>query len=835
MRTLLSSYKVLVIVLIVIIPISLIALIINLPTKTPYSPFNSGFNGYSGITELLNNLITYRLGDIPKGFKGSILLPLTRELGIHDYEVIKDLIEGGTHLIILDEYGYSNNLLKYLGINAVVVSDIVLDEVFKGFSRYYPLIKFSLNSKSLELITYKPTYIEVFDTTYSLIAITSNYSYADVNGDGYYSIGEVMRSYVVVCRRGLGNGSITIVTDFDILSNDLLSMNSVVIKELISSPTYLVIGYLNLSDVDYIKYLLTKLPVIKYRRDIISLTTSYTVITVLSYISYYVSFNGFGRRGLKPYILCSTYLLITSLYYAVVSNDLLLIIPSITNLVVCLVKSDLRSPSILTTLIYYSLINPDMIVYLIPLYLLTPYLVDFRIDTLVTNFLGPTSTNLIKYSLMMLTTSLISIYSLITTTLITSSVLINTLIHYIRLSNVRVELLEVPNEVLLKSNASILLTTYSKSLTYLVVVSNGFKEVFRINGYSLIKLPIPTQHLGSYSLITYLVVVDSLGISRRLLRPLSIKYVVIPVTLKYLDVIRSELFSRRDVKELLSDVELSITELGSGLVGIGVEEVSRVVSGLVRYGLRGTPIELIVSLVGFSEGFEGLGRMGRVGEYVGVRYYVPGDELRYIHWSKSLSKASLVVKEFSTSNTPEGSISGGGLEPIVITDLVAYDVKDFDNIVLTLLSTFLSIVRTNPEVKTSLVLIYGSLVLVMRGKALDILYRLYKALSNLMPKLIYEYSPIKSIISEDYIKYLVSNLGSIKYFSKLVNANKSFTKELIKYLVFNDLTPPKPYVIIHSDVFKVRYALVRYELSSYGYRDIGLSKLASYIALGGVR
>lgn len=831
----LSSYKVLVITLVVVIPISSVALLINLPTETLYSPFNSGVSGYSGVMELLYSSVAYGLSDIPKGFNGSILLPLTRDLVIHDYVVIKELVEGGVNLVVLDEYGYSNKLLNYLGVNAVVVSGVVLDEVFKGFSRYYPLIKFSLDSKSLELTTYRPAYVEVFDGDYSLIATTSNYSYVDVDGDGYYSVGEVMKPYIIVYSRRLGNGSITIITDLDVLSNELLSMNLVGIKELVGSPTYLVISYLNLSSVDYVKYLLTKLPIIKYRKDITSLITSYLIITTLSYTSYYVSFNGFSRRGLRPYILGGTYLLGVSVYYAVVSNDSLLIIPSITNLVLCLIKSDLRSPSTLTTLAYYSLINPNMIMYLIPLYFLTPYLVDPKVDTSVANFLGPTSTNLIKYSLMMLTTSLVSIYSLLMTSLIIFSVLTHTLIHYVKLSNVRVELLEVPNEVLLKSDASILLTTYSKSLTYLVVVNGGFKEVFRVSGYSMIKFPIPTQHLGSYSLIINLVVTDYLGISRRLLRPLSIKYVVVPTTLKYLEVIRSELFSRRDVKELLSDVELSITELGSGLVGFGVEEVSRVVSGLVRYGLRGGPVELIMSLVGFSEGFEGLGRRGRVGEYVGVRYYIPGDDFRHIHWSKSLSKTSLVVKEFTTSSTPEGSVVGGGLEPIVITDLVAYDVRDFDNIVLTLLTTFLSIVRVNPEVRTSLVLIYGDLVLVMRGKALDILYRLYKALSNLMPKLLYEYVPIKGSVSEGYVKYLIINLGNVKYFSKLVSANKSFTKELVKYLILNGLTPPKPYVIIHSDVFKVRYALVRYELSSYGYRDIGLSRLASYIALGGVK
>lgn len=835
MRQSLGSYRVLVIVLVFFIPISSVALIINLPTETPYSPFNVGVNGYSGVVELLHTSIAYGLGDVPKGFKGSVLLPLTKELVLHDYGVIKELVEGGVNLVILDEFGYSNNLLKYLGVNAVVVSGVVLDEVFRGSSRYYPLVKSSFSGRSLELITCRPAYIEVFDSSYSFIGTTSNYSYVDLNGDGYYSLGEVMKPYVIIYSRRLGNGSITVVADLDVLSNELLSMNSLGVKELVGSPTYLIIGYLNLSSVDYVKYLLTKLPVINYRRDLTSLITSYLIITTLSYTSYYVSFNGFSRRGLRPYILSSTYLLGTSLYHALVFNDPLLTIPSVINLLLCIFKSDLRSPSTLTTLTYYSLITPNIIPFLTPLYLLTPYLVDPKVDTSVTNFLGPTTTNLIKYSLMMLTTSLVSIYSLLTTSLITFSVLTNTLVHYVRLSNVRVELLEAPSEVLLKSDASILLTTYSKSLTYLVVVNGGFKEVFKVNGYSVVKFSIPTQHLGSYSLIINLVVIDSLGISRRLLRPLNIRYVVVPATLKYLDVIRSEVFSRGDVKELLSDVELSIAELGSGLVGVGVEEVSKVVSGLVRYGLRGAPIEFIVSLVGLEGGFEGLGRRGRVGEYVGVRYYVPGDDFRHIHWSKSLSKTSLVVKEFSTSSIPEGPVFGGGLEPIVITDLVAYDVKDFDNIVLTLLSTFLSVVRVNPEVKASLVLIYGDLILVLRGKVLDILYRLYKALSNLMPRLTYEYVPIKGSVSEGYIKYLIINSGNVKYFSKLVSACRFFTKELVKYLVLNGLTPPKPYVIIHSDVFKVRYALVRYELSSYGYRDVGLSRLASYIALGGVK
>ncbi len=830
----LGSYRTLTAVLALTAIASSLAIITNLPTETPYSPFNPGPKGTSGIIELLNANLIYGLNELPRDFRGTLILPLTNELSVSDYSVIKSLIDNGTNLIIIDEFGHSNNLLKYLGIRASITNHVVLDEVSKYLSRYYPVIKCLVGGRSLELITYRPTYLEVIDDQYSLLLTTSNYSYADLDGNDYYSLGEVMKPYTVIYRRYLGSGSITIITDLDVVSNELISNNVLVLRELISGPTYLHVGYLSLSSVDYVKHLLTKSPIVKYRGDASSLMTSYVLVATFSYVSYYLSFNGFSKKPLRPYVILNImYLLAVATYSALVMNDPLMIVPSIINLIACIIRPEFRSPSILTTVIYYSLVDRKLITYLIPLYIVMPYLMSSKPDTSLVNFLGPTTANFIKYPLLMVVTVLVDINSLLAIALMASVAVVNCLIHYLRLYGVRVELLEVPNEVLVRSDASVLLNAYSKSPTYLALVgSDGSKRVLRLAAYSLIKYPLNTQYLGSYSLVINPVVIDDACFSRRLLRPISVKYVVIPGTLKLIESIRSEVFSRADIKELISSVEVGIYELG-GLSGLSIDEVSRAVRSLVgRGGLNRVAAEFITSLIEGGEGGEGLGRRSRLGEYLGVRYYLPGDELRSIHWSKSLSKSELIVKEFSTSSTYEGLVSSSGLGPIIIADLTAYSVGELDRLLSALLSAFLGVVRISPFIESSLVIVGGDVILVLRGKALDILYRLYKALSNLMPKVIYDYSPIKSRVDSDYVKYLVNNLGGIKYFSKLVNANKHFSRHLIKVLVMNGLTPPKPCVVIHSDALNVRYALVRYELSNYGYLDIELSRLASYIALG---
>ncbi|MCX8186896.1 MAG: DUF58 domain-containing protein [Sulfolobales archaeon] len=839
MVRLLRSYRVLVLISLTAIAVSTLAVISNVPTSTPYSPFNTGARGTSRITELISNNLIYGFNELPEGFKGTVLLVLQAELPPSEYLRVERLLSSGAQVIILDEGGYSNNLLKHLGITSSITNYVVLDEVFKYVSREYPIIT-SASLKS-ELITYRPTYVEVSGLA-KVVAESSKYSYADVDRNNYYSLGEYMRSYPIIIQSRIGDGYLTVISDLDVISNELIDMNYGALSKLITNPTYIAIGYLGLSSTDLLKYLLTKTLPTGYRSGVEGSLIPYVITVAVSAISYYLTYRHRTLKSVKRFksytIICSSYVAVIATYVAFITDNPYLVIPALANFTISLFNVGSVIRYVLTaTLIYYSSLGLETLLYLIPTYLLIPYLMILEPDVGLNNFVGPSTTNLIKYLSLMLIVPLINLNTLLPLSLIMAVSIINCLVHYVRLYGVRVELLEVPEEVVLKGKASLLLNTYSRHTTYLALTgfSSGF---FELKDYSIIRYDLPSNHLGTQNAVLNPVVMDSSCFAKRLLTPISVRYLVVPSTMKLIERLRSEVFSRRDVKDLLSGVELSFTELGSGLVGVGSEGISKVLSGLlVRGGVNVFLAELIRSLTALeTEVFsDKLGSRGRLGEYVGVRPYIPGDEVRHIHWSKSLSAQKLMIKEFTVSDVKDYLTGGGGLEPAVMVDLTVSDAASLDRLILTLLNVYLSLIRVSPDVKAPLVIVSNEFVLVMKGKALDVLYRLYKALSNVMPKLIYDYEPMKTEVSVEYVKNLITYSDRFRYFSKLLNANKYFAEEVVRALVMNELTPPRPITILHSDVLSVRYGLVRYELSRYGYTDVELSKLAQHIANSGGR
>lgn len=835
----LKSYRTLMLTLLLTISLSTLAAIVNIPTSTPYSPFNTDVNGISKFAEYFCSNFLYSLSDVSKGFNGTVVVILNNELKSSEYSVIEDLLSSGSTVVILDEYGYSNNLLKYLGIDALVVNHVVLDEVFKYGSREYPLLR--LRGSELNLTAYRPTYIYVSDSSF-VVAETSKYSYADINGDGYYSLGESMKSYPVIAQFYVGRGRLLLISDLDIISNGLIDMNKLAFSKLVSTPTYIVVNHLGLGGADYFKYLITKAIPTGYRNGFDGSILPYAIIVAVSATSYYLFYTARKSkksRRVNPYVLiCNSYVMVVITYRAFVDNNPYYVVPAFINLITSLVGIDfIVRPVLVATLIYYSSLDINLLLYLLPTYILLPYLMTSDLDFNLSGFLGPSTVSITKFLSLMILTSLVNLSTILPISLMITTSLVNCLVNYVRLYDIKVELLEVPKEVVLRDRASLLLNTYSKLTSYLTLAgSDGGRKVFKLKDYSVIRYDLPTDHVGTHTLLLNIAVMDELGFARRLLTPISVNYLVVPHVMKLLESIRSELFSRRDVRDLLSSVELSIIELG-GLIGVGSGNIAKVLNSLVvGGGISRFLTEFIRSLTALEAEIhsERLGSRVRYGEYVGIRHYVPGDEVRYVHWSKSLSLRELVVKEFALPHPKELiTRKSGGLEPIVMVDLTVSDVWSLDRLLLTLLSIYLNIVRIDLEVKVPLVILSNNFILVIKGRSLDVLYRLYKALGSVIPKLIYDYKHIKTEVSAEYLKDLITHSDRVKYFAKLVSANKYFAEKVIKALAMNDLLPPKPFTVIYSDVLNVRYGLVRYELSVYGYLDVEPGKLVQYIASSG--
>lgn len=235
---------------------TLTAIVLNMPSPTPYSPYNSGSKGYAKLFSLFDVEVG-TLAEASSRRDTAILMPVERESDPSSYARVRDLLLSGSTIVLLDGDGYSNPLLDFLGLRVRIGGYRILDEVSKLGSRDYPVASIKVGNTSYRVVVYRPSYIDVDYLDVELAGITSNYSYADLDSNGYYSIGEEMRRYVVIYPAAVGNGTIWIVSNLDIFSNELVDKldNIVFLKKLVGGRRlYLVVDGLELGSLDVAKY-----------------------------------------------------------------------------------------------------------------------------------------------------------------------------------------------------------------------------------------------------------------------------------------------------------------------------------------------------------------------------------------------------------------------------------------------------------------------------------------------------------------------------------------------------------------------------------------------------
>ena len=240
---------------------SAMAILLNTSTTTPYSPFNSNDNGFSNIVHQFNSNIVASLKQVQTNYNNSvILIPLVEDIQQEDYEIVAELVKRGCTIVLLDENGYSNKLLNFIGIKAAVSPTHVFDEISKIVSRDYPVACSENNSEKLCLVTYKPTHIEILgNNSPILVFTTSSYAYEDLDNNGFYSQGDKMGKYIVAAKFSVYNGSLWLIADLNVFTNNLLNneYNKMFLESVVKGKNiYLCIKYLRLEVLDKIKYLI---------------------------------------------------------------------------------------------------------------------------------------------------------------------------------------------------------------------------------------------------------------------------------------------------------------------------------------------------------------------------------------------------------------------------------------------------------------------------------------------------------------------------------------------------------------------------------------------------
>ncbi len=537
------------------------------------------------------------------------------------------------------------------------------------------------------------------------------------------------------------------------------------------------------------------------------------------------------------------YILVAGFSSAIHLNSIPYLIPPIALLAVKLFSRDDKLVSLLFIPSYVFYASRSWYLYLLmfPFTFLIPYSYDYKREESVSEhgFLGGSMLELMKYVIILLPVAFLDVSILTPISTLLLVCLMISVYHYIELRNVTMELLEYPDKVQVRARQNVMFRVSTVKPAYVsILLRRGNTEVysFLVRGVTLVRVPIPTDRIRVHTIPADIIVSDQRFFSARSLGRYVISYAVVPEAEKLAELIEKKYFSREDIRRIIREVEVSVTLIGGAegaVTGAGEAAEGLAASSLFEsaagagYGGFANVLDLIREFVRSIEewrrqtGAEGLGQRTRIGEYMGVRDYVPGDHLRDIHWKKSLSKRSLVVKEHSGHGDEYGGAEEAEkLEHVVIADLYAPNYREFDRVMSRLLLYFLDLLNESIYTRVVLVVIAGRAVLFARGRVIDVLYHFYRSLHRYLPKITYEYEGIRRRVNSERLADMIKALKKMPYLSVIYEPNKYFAESLVRLLTVKGITPPKPCVVIHSNVFQVRYGIVKSVLRVHGFISV---------------
>jgi uncharacterized membrane protein len=195
------------------------------PSNEDFRMENPFWNGTRDIGTSYPVLPMESLSELPDSPQGAtlILIPYlnctTTEL-----EQLNSFVVRGGRLVLADDYGRGNHILEYLGLRARFSGEALLDPLVnyknKQFPRIFHLEPSPLTSHNESLVFNHATSLANV-TTVNTLALSSPFSFLDLNDSGMWEEGEPMGPLPVISHHNLGNGQVILVADPSLFINSM--------------------------------------------------------------------------------------------------------------------------------------------------------------------------------------------------------------------------------------------------------------------------------------------------------------------------------------------------------------------------------------------------------------------------------------------------------------------------------------------------------------------------------------------------------------------------------------------------------------------------------------
>lgn len=211
-----------------VIVLLLSAIIGFYPPTGDFRVDNPFWNGLQTLGNQANVTSLNSLNDLPTTAKGTslIIVPYTQFSQV-ELSQIKDYVSGGGTLMLLDDYGYGNQVLDNLGLTMQFSGKPLLDPLFDYQNKQLPKITdFSttpINTNVSSIVFNHATSIEATDAT--VAAYSSSFSFSDKNNNQAWDENEPTGPLPVIAYQKVGQGYVVAVADPSVLINSMITLD----------------------------------------------------------------------------------------------------------------------------------------------------------------------------------------------------------------------------------------------------------------------------------------------------------------------------------------------------------------------------------------------------------------------------------------------------------------------------------------------------------------------------------------------------------------------------------------------------------------------------------
>ena len=212
---------------IVVVLISVISLLCIwfFPSIQDFMASNAMWNGIRHFCREFNTDNIESLGELPTTPEETTLVVIPYlQYTNEELSMIKRFVNEGGSILLMDDYGYGNSVLAYLGLSIRFTNKPLLDPLFCHKNQQLPKIvelASEVKQGGIDTIVFNhaTTLTSVAQT--EIIAWSSTTSFLDTNENESWDESEPKGPFPVAARLHCGKGTVTIVSDPSIMINSM--------------------------------------------------------------------------------------------------------------------------------------------------------------------------------------------------------------------------------------------------------------------------------------------------------------------------------------------------------------------------------------------------------------------------------------------------------------------------------------------------------------------------------------------------------------------------------------------------------------------------------------